>query len=154
MKNRPTATDLLGYTGLIDQLRRAYEESGVGTDRPLEQGGFIVRDSVSGDVEVVRLPARERDSLAFPICADGMYRGKQIVGSFHTHPNTGTEWRQEPSVQDIRLSQDYPDTMGKHQFVIAEKKIYHIDSDGVVTEMGPTRQLLETREGRSNDRDQ
>ena len=142
MKNQPTASELLGNAGVIDQLRRAFEESGVGTDRPIEQGGFIVRDPVSGAVEVIRLPARERDSLAYPICADGSHRGKQIVGSFHTHPNIGTDWRQEPSAQDIRLSQDYPDTMGPHQFVIAREKIYHIDNDGVVSVMGITHQLL------------
>jgi hypothetical protein len=78
-----------------------------------------------------------------------MYHGQQIVGSFHTHPNAGTEWRQEPSVQDIRLSQEYPETMGMHQFVIAKAKIYHINNDGVVTEMGFTNQLLGTQGDRS-----
>lgn len=144
MRNHPTATELLGDVGVIDQLRRAYHESGVGTHRPIEQGGFIVRDPASGVAKVIRLPARDRDSLAYPICADGMYQGRQIIGSFHTHPNTGTEWRQEPSAQDIRLSLDYSETMGPHQFVIAREKIYHIDNDGVVTEMGPTQQLLGT----------
>ena len=147
--NQPTALELLGNAGVIDQLRRAFEESCVGTDRAVEQGGFIVRDPASVAIEVVRLPARNRDSFAYSICADGMFHGKQIIGSFHTHPNIGAEWRPEPSLQDIRLSQDYPDTMGPHQFVIASEKIYHIDREGVVTVMGNTHQLLGIGEGRS-----
>ncbi|HVT27550.1 MAG TPA: hypothetical protein VHE81_05980, partial [Lacipirellulaceae bacterium] len=95
-------------------------------------------DPVAGTVQVVRLPGRSRDSLAFPICGDGTFDGMQIVGSFHTHPNLGPEWRQEPSLQDIHLSQDYPETMVPHQFVIAQKTIYHIDNDGIITEMGQT----------------
>jgi hypothetical protein len=123
-------------------MRRAYEDSDVGTDNPIEQGGFIVRDSTSGALEIIRLPASGRNLLIYPICADGIYRGKHIVGSFHTHPNTGPEWRQQPSSQDVRLSKECPETMGAHQFVIAKETIYHIDNDGVISEMGLTRRLL------------
>jgi hypothetical protein len=140
-----TASELLSDARLVGELRRAYDESGVGSNHPVEQGGFIVVDTNSDLLDIVRLPAQGRDSFSFPICSDGVYGGRKIVGSFHTHPNSGTEWRQEPSVQDIRLSQNYPDTMGRHQFVIAESTIYHIDNDGVVTEMGPTSRLLVIR---------
>lgn len=142
MESQISASDLLSDAGVVSALRRAYDESGVGSNHPIEQGGFIVIDPDSHRLDVVRLPTQGRDSFAFPICADGLYGGRRIVGSFHTHPNTGAEWRQEPSVQDIRISQNYPETMGMHQFVIAEGAIYHIDNDGVVTEMGPTSQLF------------
>lgn len=136
------AAELLLHQVVIDGLRRAYEESGIGTDRPIEQGGFILRDPAAATLVLMRLPAGSRASLVYPICADGTYQGKQIIGSFHTHPNTGQEWQQEPSPQDIRLSQEYPETMGPHQFVISKDTIYHIDNDGEVTAMGSTRRLL------------
>jgi hypothetical protein len=123
MAQLPTAADLLAHVDVIDGLRRAFQESGVGTDNPVEQGGFIVLDYDSGALDVVRLPASGPHSLVYPICADGKFRGNQIVGSFHTHPNTGLGWRQEPSMQDMRLSQEYPETMGPHQFVIASDTI-------------------------------
>jgi hypothetical protein len=31
-----------------------------------------------------------------------MYDGKDIVASFHTHPNTGSDYLQEPSETDKR----------------------------------------------------
>jgi hypothetical protein len=142
MNDPPTPADLLSDPDVIDGIRRAYEESDVGGDAPTEQGGFILWNLVDRTFEVARVPARGRDSLAYPVCGDGNYNGKQIVGSFHTHPNTGSEWRQGPSPQDIRLSQDYPETMGPNQFVIASETIYHIDNDGAVSEMGPTAELL------------
>jgi hypothetical protein len=145
MTDQPTARELLANAEVIDQLRRAYDESRVGTDDPAEQGGFLLIDPVHCIVEVAKLPSGAPDSLAFPICADGMYQGKTIVGSFHTHPNAGADWRQEPSPQDIRLSQDFPETMGPHQFVIAKEKIYHIDREGMVTVIGDTEQLLGIR---------
>jgi hypothetical protein len=146
MSEQPSASDLLAHAGVIEGMRCAYEESGVGTDSPVEQGGFIVRDLTTGTLDVVRLSAGGRHSLVYPLCPNRRYEGKQIVGSFHTHPNTGPEWRQEPSMQDIRLSLEYPETMGAHQFVIARATIYHIDNDGVVSEMGLPHLLLRLSE--------
>jgi len=138
----PTANELLADAALVGGMRQAFVESNVGEANAIEQGGFIVSDPLDGTLVVIRLPAAACDSLSYPICADGTYEGREIVGSFHTHPNTGPEWQQDPSPQDIRLSQDYPETMGPHQFVIARDVIYHIDNNGVVTGMGGTPQLL------------
>ena len=88
------------------------------------------------------LPSSARDSLSYPLCPNGLYQGHEIVGSFHTHPNTGKEWRQEPSPQDIRLSKAYPETMGPHQIVISRETIYHIDKDGLVSVVGRTAEVL------------
>lgn len=134
--------DLLSHPDVIDGFRRAYEESRVGTESPIEQGGFILLDPVTAALEVVRVPSGGRDSLEYPICPDGTYQGKQIVGTFHTHPNTGPQWQQDPSPQDVRLSQDYPETTGSHQFVIASETIYHIDNEGTVSEVASTSELL------------
>jgi hypothetical protein len=142
MSKEPTAFDILCDPNVIAGMRRAYEESDVGGDSPIEQGGFILWNPASAMREVARLPTSGQDSIAYPICIDGTYQGKRILGTFHTHPNTGPEWRQEPSRQDIHLSQDDPETMGPHQFVISKETIYHIDGNGLVSEMGPTAQLL------------
>ena len=131
-------------------MRQAVEESDVGGSQPREQGGFLVRDPSTGAFAVARLSSSERDSLAYPICADGLFLGQEIVGTFHTHPNTGHEWRQEPSPQDIRLSKEYPETMGPHQFVISRETIYHIDNDGLVSAWGRTAELLKLEPKETN----
>jgi hypothetical protein len=142
MPIKPSASELLAAPSVIASLRQALVESFVGTDRSIEQGGFIVRDTKSGALSIERLPAGRQNALAFPICANGMYNGREIAGSFHTHPNTGVDWIQEPSPQDIRLSQDYPETMGPHQFVVSQMMIYCIAEDGIVSELGSTACLL------------
>ena len=142
MKDRPSAAQLLADPKVLAGMRQAFEESDVGGSVPREQGGFLVRDPPTGAFAVARLPASERDSLAYPLCADGVFQGQEIVGSFHTHPNTGQEWRQEPSPQDIRLSKEYPETMGPQQFVISRETTYHIDNDGLVSVWGRTAELL------------
>ena len=142
MSQSLSVTELLAQPKVIAGFRQAYDDSDVGGSHPFEQGGFLLRDSHSGEVVVTRLPSSERDSMSYPLCPDGQYQGQAIVGSFHTHPNTGKEWRQEPSPQDIRLAKDYPETMGPHQFVISRDTIYHIDNNGVVTAVGRTADVL------------
>ncbi len=142
ISQKPSVGELLALPSVIAGIRLAYADSDVGGSRPREQGGFLVQDFLSGFITVIRLPASARDSLSFPLCSNGMYEGQRIVGSFHTHPNTGTEWRQEPSPQDILLSREYPDTMGPHQFIISCEMFYHVSHDGLVTEVGRTAEVL------------
>ena len=104
MSKKPTVSELLADQSAVAGMRQAYVESDMGGSRPQEQGGFLVRDVQTGVIAVVRLPSSARDSPSYPICPNGLYQGREIVGSFHTHPNTGKEWKQEPSPQDIRLS--------------------------------------------------
>ena len=133
---------LFAHASVVAGMRQAYVESEVGGSQPKEQGGFLVRDVQTGIPTVIRLPSSARDSLSYPLCPNGLYQGQEILGTFHTHPNTGKEWLQEPSPQDIRLSKEYPETMGLHQFVISRENIYHIDNDGLVTIIGRTIELL------------
>ncbi len=142
MKNeKPTRSELLASRSVISEMRQAYVASDVGGLHPTEQGGFLVRDA-QANFTAIRLPASASDSLSFPLCSNGLFQGQEIVGSFHTHPNAGPEWRQEPSPQDIRLSKEYPETMGVHQFVISREDFYHIDNDGLVTVVGRTAEVL------------
>lgn len=124
-------------------MREAFLASDVGGNQPTEQGGFILHDRTTGELLVERVPAGGRDSIRFPLCPEGTRHGQEILGTFHTHPNTGAGWVQEPSPQDIKLSKRYPETMGPHQFVISAELVYHIDCDGTVSQLGPTSRLLE-----------
>lgn len=142
MTVKPSATDLLADPNVVAGMRKAFEESDAGGSEPVEQGGFILRHPETGELAVERLPSQHRSSLRYPICSGGTYRGKEIVGSFHTHPNTGSEWMQEPSPQDVRVSKEYPETMGPHQFVFSATTAYHIDNEGLVSEIGQTAQVL------------
>ena len=142
MSENISVRELLAHPSVVAGMRQAYVESDVGGSQPQEQGGFLVRNIQTGSPTVTRLPSSARDSLSYPLCPDGLYQGQQILGSYHTHPNTGKEWRQEPSPQDIRLSKEYPETMGLHQFVISRENIYDIDNDGQVTIVGRTIELL------------
>lgn len=139
---QPSFSELLDHSSVIVGLRQAFVESDVGGLHPTEQGGFLVRDAPTGFITVIRLPSSARDSLSYPHCPNGQYQGQDIVGSFHTHPNTGKEWRQEPSPQDIRLSKEYPETTGTHQIVISRDQVYRIDNDGLVTVVGRTAEVL------------
>lgn len=142
MTAKPSAAELLADPSVVAGMRKAFEESDVGGSEPVEQGGFILRDPQTGKLAVERLPSGHRSSLRYPICPEGTYRGENIVGSFHTHPNTGPDWMQEPSLQDVRLSKENPETMGPHQFVFSATAAYHIDNEGVVSEIGATAEVL------------
>jgi len=68
-----------------------------------------------------------------------------IVASFHTHPNTGTDFLQEPSETDKRAVRDDPDLKGAAyvgEFVIARETIYLITPDGQVREVADPHALF------------
>ena len=69
-------------------------------------------------------------------------RGGRRLVVFSIHRRLRRTHRQEPSPQDIRLSKEYPETMGTHQVVISCEKVYHIDNDGLVTVVGRTAEVL------------
>ena len=141
MSSEVSANEILEDVNVAAAMRRVYRESDVGGDFAVEQGGFIVAGD-GGAFSVERVAHGRPSSLGYPLCPDGSFNGRRIVGTFHTHPNTGDEWMQEPGRQDIRLSTEYPETMGAHQFVISFERIYVINNDGAVSDAGATRQLL------------
>jgi len=65
----------------------------------------------------------------------------EIVASFHTHPNTGSDFLQEPSETDQRAVRDDPDLKGDNyvgEFVISRGTIYLITPDGDTRELTDT----------------
>lgn len=123
-------------------LKKAFNDSNVGGKKPIEQGGWILRDPNTGELTVERLPAGKQAAISWSIQKDGKRNGKEIVGSFHTHPNVGPGWKQEPSDQDIKVVKKYPNTFGKDHYVISKDKVYHIDNTGKVTDKGKRSEIL------------
>jgi proteasome lid subunit RPN8/RPN11 len=69
-----------------------------------------------------------------------------VVATFHTHPNPGSEYQQEPSLTDIRAVRDdwdlnHPDYEG--EYVIATEHTYRIPKQGPVATIGETSVVLE-----------
>ncbi len=74
-----------------------------------------------------------------------MFDGLEIVASFHTHPNTGSDYLQEPSETDKRAVRDDPDLKGEDyvgEFVISQAVIYLVSPAGQVREMDDTDAVL------------
>ncbi len=70
-----------------------------------------------------------------------MMDGLEIVASFHTHPNTGSDYLQEPSETDKRAIRDDPDLKGENyigEFVVSQMVIYLVTPTGQVREMDDT----------------
>ena len=64
---------------------------------------------------------------------------------FHTHPNTGPDFLQEPSETDTRGVRDDADLKGAlyiGEFVIADEMIYLITPSGAVREIDRREELL------------
>ena len=67
------------------------------------------------------------------------------MATFHTHPNTGSDFLQDPSVTDIRAVRDDSQLKGPFyagEFVISRDTIYLIEPTGHATELGATRDTL------------
>jgi len=131
----PTAAEILADPNVQEGMRQAWEDSDDGGPNDHEEGGYIVRNP-DGSLEVVRVPTGDEDSLSFDIHPSGTIGDQEIVGSFHTHPNTGTTYDDEPSQEDMDASTNHPETMGPHQFVLSPNDVYHIDNSGNVSTEG------------------
>lgn len=106
-RTRPTLKNLLGDPLVNAELWQAWYESnphalevprGQGGSLKREQGGFIYWNHLTGRLEIDRLPPGSRDGLAgLPAGAPG----RELVGGFHTHPNTTAEgYGPDPSPAD------------------------------------------------------
>lgn len=129
---------------VLSELRRAWQDFRPGVSGGHEEGGFILRDA-AGILSVARWPKGAQDTIILPSRPNCKIGGKDIVASFHTHPNTGSDYLQEPSETDKRAVRDDPDLKGAFyvgEFVIATDKVYHIIPNGQVSEIGNRRDML------------
>ena len=128
-------------------LKQAWEDSQFGDTGGHEEGGFILRD-VTGNVSVTRWPQGIQNSIILPPHPNCKIDTSDIVATFHTHPNTGSEYLQEPSETDKRAVGDDSDLKGEFyegEFVISQEKVYLIAPNGQVSEIGDTTEIFAER---------
>ena len=121
-------------------LLQAWKDSNSGLTGGHEEGGFIVRNT-DGSLNVVRWLKGSKDTIQVPPHKDCMIDGLEIVASFHTHPNTGNDYLQEPSETDKRAVRDDLNLKGAEyvgEFVISQEIIYLVSPAGQVREMDDT----------------
>ena len=96
-------------------------------------------------MSVDRWPKGAQDTIILPSHPNCKIGGEDIVASFHTHPNTGKDYLQEPSETDRRAVRDDPVLKGalyEGEFVISQEKIYLIAPNGQVSAIENTREIL------------
>ena len=129
---------------VISTLEQAWQDSHPGVSGGNEEGGFILRDA-AGNMSVDRWPKGAQDTIILPSHPNCKIGGEDIVASFHTHPNTGKDYLQEPSETDRRAVRDDPELKGalyEGEFVISQEKIYLIAPNGQVSAIENTREIL------------
>ena len=142
----PNLTSLLNNPVVRQALRTAWLDSNPGVIGGHEEGVFVVRDP-SGILSVVRWLRGEMNSINLPSHFECKVGENQIVASFHTHPNTGFDFLQEPSQTDILAVLNDPNLKGtsyEGEFVVSNEWIYRIAPNGVVTEIATTSQLFDS----------
>jgi hypothetical protein len=103
-----------------------------------------LRDA-KGNFTIARWGKGEQDTIIVPPHSNCKIGAEDIVATFHTHPNTASEYLQEPSETDKRAVRDDPDLKGRFyegEFVIAQEMIYLIAPNGHVSELGHLRDIL------------
>ncbi len=123
---------------------RAWQESQPGTPAAHEEGGFVLRNA-DGSLSVERWPRGVQNQILVPPHPGSKRGDLLIVATFHTHPNPGSEFQQEPSLTDIRAVRDDPDLNHpdyEGEYVIASEWIYRIPKNGQVESVGETKAVL------------
>src|SRR5438105_2075194 len=115
-------------------LMQAWLDSRPGLSGGREQGGFIWQEA-TGDIRIELWPVGLQDAITVPNHPGGQFQGASIIATFHTHPNTGSDYLQEPSETDrraVRSDRDLRPPSYLGEFVVAAESIYHIAPSGVV----------------------
>jgi len=129
---------------VLAELKRAWQDSQPGIRGGHEEGGFILQDA-AGNISIERWPKGAQDTIILPPRSNCKIGGKDIIASFHTHPNTGSDYLQEPSETDKRAVRDDPDLKGAFyvgEFVISTDRIYLVTPNGQVSEIGSRRDMI------------
>ncbi len=135
-----TASDIFENEIVLTEIKIAWEDSVPSISDGHEEGGFIVIDEFE-NLNVVRWEKGKQNEIVLPPHRNCFIDGKEIVASFHTHPNIGRDFQQEPSLTDIRAVADDPDLKGENyagEFVVSKDIIYLINPSGEVIEIGKT----------------
>jgi hypothetical protein len=144
-----TSHDLLAQATVVIALARAWRDSDPGLMTAHEEGGFVISDA-QGLLRVEPWPRGDNNSIAIPPHDDCRLGESDIVATFHTHPNLGCDFLQEPSSTDRRAVRNDPNLKGSSyvgEFVIANHAFYLISPDGEVGIVGRTSDILDVGQG-------
>lgn len=125
-------------------LREAWQDSQPGPASGHEEGWFILRDT-AGNLRVKRWPRGGQNIIIVPPHPNCKIDDCEIIATFHTHPNTGSDFLQEPSETDRRAVRDDPSLKGMEyegEYVISQNLIYLIAPTGQVNVVGDSQILL------------
>jgi len=125
-------------------LKQAWQDSNPGVTGEHEEGGFVLQDAANS-LSILRWPKGLQDSIFVSLHRGCRIDEQDIVASFHTHPNTGGDFLQEPSETDKRAVRDDPDLKGPAyvgEFVISQATIYLITPAGQVREVDDTQAVF------------
>lgn len=144
MKYSLRPLDILRSRAVRLALAEAWVESKPGLAGGHEEGGFIVLEGE--DRLGVRLwRAGEGNQIRIPEHRGCLVDGLPIVATFHTHPNTGPDYLQEPGETDKRGVKDDAELKGSlyvGEFVVASEMVYLITLSGTVRELDGRSDLL------------
>lgn len=135
---------ILNDPAIIAALKQAWNDSLPGITGDHEEGGFILKDS-DARLSLYRWPRGTKNSIVVPAHDGCEFEGKEIVATFHTHPNTGTDHLQEPSETDKRSVRDDIDLKGEFyegELVISQEMVYLVSPNGRVNEVASRRELF------------
>ncbi len=144
MKSPLRPLDILRDRGVRLGLAKAWVESKLGLAEGHEEGGFIVLDGEVG-LSVRRWPAGGGNWIRMPEHQGCTADGLPIVPTFHTHPNAGPDYLQEPGETDKRGVRDDSELKGSlyvGEFVVANEMVYLITPSGTVRELDRRSELL------------
>ena len=136
---------LLKNEVVIAAMSAAWVDSRPGVSGGHEEGGFVLRNA-DRKIEVLRWVTGVQNSIQVPPHPGCKIGESDILVSFHTHPNTGSNYLQEPSETDKRAVHHDPDLKGAFyvgEFIITSRLIYLIQPNGQVVEVGRRDKVLE-----------
>ncbi len=140
-----SAPEILQNSAIVAELKQAWLDSEPNVSGGHEEGGFVIVDDL-GFLSVVRWEKGTQNEIILPPHRNCFVGGKAIVASFHTHPNTGANFQQEPSLTDIRAVRDDFDLKGEFylgEFVVSRENIYLIEPSGLFSVISKTEEIFE-----------
>ncbi len=135
---------VLDHAEIRDALAFAWRRSEPGTPQAHEEGGFIVQRE-DRSLFVIGWQRGLQNEIFVPPHPGGKRGNMTIVATYHTHPNPGPKFQQEPSLTDIRAVRDDPDLAHieyEGEYVLSQRLIYRILRSGRVEVLGETSVLL------------
>ncbi|MGB9179982.1 MAG: hypothetical protein WCB68_12115 [Pyrinomonadaceae bacterium] len=140
-----STSEILQSAEIVAKLKQAWHDSEPDVSGGHEEGGFIAVDDF-GFLSVVRWEKGTQNEIILSPHKNCLVGGKAIVASFHTYPNTGADFQQEPSLTDVRAVRDDLDLKGQFylgEFVVSQENVYLIEPSGQIAVIGKTDEIFE-----------